>query len=64
MKSEHLMKYLAMKTVTKTKTMIERMREIRDQVSQDIMNMSLEEERAYLSEQIEKLKQKRDKAKR
>lgn len=53
-----------MKTVTKTKTMIERMREIRDQVSQDIMNMSLEEERAYLSEQIEKLKQKRDKAKR
>lgn len=53
-----------MKTVTKTKTMIERMREIRDQVSQDIMNMSLEEERAYLSEQIEKLKQKRDKEKR
>ena len=53
-----------MKTATKTKTMVERMREIRDQVSKDIMNMSLEEERAYLSEQLKKLKEKRDKANR
>ncbi|MEQ8881020.1 MAG: hypothetical protein RLQ12_15360, partial [Cyclobacteriaceae bacterium] len=63
-KSERLTKYLEMKTATKTKTMVERMREIRDQVSQDIINMSLEEERAYLSEQINKLKEKRDKANR
>ena len=39
--------------------MVERMREIRDQVSQDIMNMSLAEERTYLSEQLRKLKAER-----
>mgnify|MGYP006873875664 CR=1 FL=1 len=39
--------------------MVEQMREIRDQVSHDIMNMSLKEERAYLAEQLEKLKAKR-----
>lgn len=38
------------------------MREIRNQVSQDIMNMSLAEERVYLAEQIKKLKSKREKA--
>lgn len=38
------------------------MREIRNQVSHDIMNMSLVEERAYLSEQIQKLKAKRKEA--
>jgi len=50
-----------MKTVTNTQTMIEQMREIRDQVSQDIMNMSLTEERAYLSKELKKLKSKRQK---
>ena len=42
--------------------MIERMREIRNEVSHDIMNMSLKEERSYLSEQLKKLKAKRKKA--
>lgn len=50
-----------MKTATSTQTMVERMREIRDQVSHDIMNMSLAEERAYLAEQLKKLKSKRKK---
>ncbi|MEQ8904006.1 hypothetical protein [Ekhidna sp.] len=53
-----------MKTATKTQTMVERMREIRDQVSHDIMNMSLTEERAYLAEQLKKLKAKHKKANR
>jgi predicted oxidoreductase len=53
-----------MKTATSTQTMVERMREIRDQVSHDIMNMSLKEERAYLAEQLKKLKAKRKKANR
>ncbi len=42
--------------------MVERMREIRDQVSHDIMNMSIAEERAYLADQLKKLKSKREKA--
>ena len=53
-----------MKAATSTQTMVERMREIRDQVSQDIMNMSLTEERTYLAEQLRKLKAKREKANR
>lgn len=59
MRFGHRMKYLEMKTANKTQTMVERMREIRDQVSSDIMNMSLTEERAYLAEQLKKLKAKR-----
>ena len=62
MRSEHRTKYLEMKTAIRTQTMVERMREIRKQVSHDIMNMSLVEERAYLSEQLQKLKAKRKKA--
>lgn len=42
--------------------MIQRMREIRDQVSHEIMNMSLEEERAYITEELKKLKSERKKA--
>lgn len=53
-----------MKTATSKQTMVEHMREIRDQVSHEIMNMSLAEERAYISEQLKKLKAKRKKAKR
>jgi len=48
-----------MKVVTKKQSMVEKMREIRDQVSHDIMHMSLAQERAYLSEQLQKLKAKR-----
>ena len=39
--------------------MTERMREIRDQVSLDIIDMSLEEEKAYLRKQLKTLKNKR-----
>ncbi len=53
-----------MKTANRMQTMLERMREIRDEVSNDIMNMSLAEERAYLAEQLKKLKAKRKKANR
>ncbi len=52
-----------MKATTKTQKMVERMREIRDQVSRDIMNMSVAEEQAYLSEQLKMLKEKRSKNK-
>lgn len=45
-----------MKAETKTKSMVERMREIREQVSKDIMDLTLEEERAYISDQLKKLK--------
>lgn len=46
--------------ITKNQTIVERMREIRDQLSHDIMNMSLAEEQAHLSEQLQKLKTKRE----
>ena len=39
--------------------MVQRMREIRDQVSHDIMNMSFTEEKTYIAEQLKKLKAKR-----
>ena len=58
------MKYLEMKTANRTQSMVDRMREIRDEVSSDIMNMSLAEQRAYLAEQLKKLKAKRKKANR
>ena len=48
-----------MKTATKKQTMVERMREIRDEVSHKIMNMSLEEERQYIQRQLDELKRKR-----
>ncbi|MEQ8471205.1 MAG: hypothetical protein RIC35_08465 [Marinoscillum sp.] len=48
-----------MKTANKTKKMVERMREIRDEVSHKIMNMSLEEERKYVQQQLDELKRKR-----
>ena len=43
----------------KEPTMIERMRAIRDEVSQDIMWMSLSEERSYISTELLKLKSER-----
>lgn len=53
-----------MKTATNAQTMVERMREIREEVSQDIMNMTLTEERAYIAEKLQKLKAGRKKANR
>lgn len=42
-----------------SKTMVERMRKIRDQVSNEIMNMSLEEQKAYVKKQLSELKNRR-----
>ncbi len=53
-----------MKIATRSNTMIQRMREIRDQISREIMNMSWAEERAYISEELKKLKAERKKANR
>lgn len=53
------MKFLAMKKTNKSTKMVERMREIRDQVSIEIMNMSLEEEKAYIKQQLNDLKNRR-----
>ncbi len=39
--------------------MVERMREIRDQLSREIMNMSFEEEKTYIRQQLIELKNKR-----
>jgi len=39
--------------------MVERMREIRDLVSKEIMNMSLEEEKVYIKQQLNELKNRR-----
>ena len=41
------------------KKMTEQMREIRNQVSVEIMNMSLEEEKAYLQRRLQALKNER-----
>lgn len=40
-------------------TMVERMREIRNQLSIKIMNMSFEEENTYIRKQLIELKNKR-----
>ena len=53
-----------MKIATRKQTMVERMKEIRDQVSHDIMNFSLNEEKAYLLDELKKLKAERNKMKK
>gem|GEM_PF-1749426 len=53
------MKYLVMKKINKSTKMVERMREIRDLVSKEIMNMSLEEEKVYIKQQLNELKNRR-----
>ena len=45
-----------MKTKDKTVRTIERMREIRDQLSLEIMNMSLMEEKEFIERELKKLK--------
>jgi hypothetical protein len=41
--------------------MVERMREIREQVSHEIMNLSLKQEKAYIFDALKKLKAERKK---
>jgi hypothetical protein len=50
-----------MKTANRTQTMVERMREIREQVSHEIMNLSLKQEKAYIFDELKKLKAERKK---
>jgi hypothetical protein len=50
-----------MKATTEKIKMIDRMREIREELSKEIMNMSFAEEKIYLSEQLKKFKAKREK---
>ena len=45
------------------KSSVQVMRDIRDRLSQDIMDMTYEEEQEYLKRKIEKLKAKRKKQK-
>ena len=47
-----------MKTTAIEKRMVKKMREIRDSLNLEIMNMTFEEEKAYLKTQLEKLKSK------
>lgn len=47
-----------MKTTAIEKGMVQKMREIRDSLNVEIMNMTFEEEKTYIKSQIEKLKSK------
>ena len=42
--------------------MVKMMREIRDQFSSEIQDMTLEEQKAYVKKQVDELKKKREKA--
>lgn len=46
-----------MKTIEKN--MVKQMRAIRDQLNKDFENMNYEEEKAYIKQELEKLKRKR-----
>ncbi|MCB9034602.1 MAG: hypothetical protein H6553_12250 [Chitinophagales bacterium] len=48
-----------METIIVKPNLVKMMRDIRDQFSLDILDMSLEEQRAYIKKQIEELKKKR-----
>jgi hypothetical protein len=48
-----------MKTQRIKTGIVHKMREIRDRVSLDIMNMSLDEEKNFIKEQLSELKKKR-----
>jgi hypothetical protein len=52
-------KYSNMKTEKKTKSMVQRMREIREKVSQEIINLSLEDEKKFIEKRLNELKKKK-----
>lgn len=45
-------------TIDKKKTMVEKMREIRENLSLEIMDMTFEQEKEFIKKQLEKLKKK------
>ncbi len=47
-----------MKTTAIEKGMVQKMREIRDSLNVEIMNMTFEEEKAFIKSQLEKLRAK------
>jgi|GEM_PF-3502181 len=51
-----------METITVKPNMVKMMREIRDQLSSEILDMPSERQSTYIKEQIEELKKKRKKA--
>ncbi len=53
------MKFLIMATTKNKPNIVKLMREIRNQFSLEIIDMSLEEEKAYIKKQMRELKQKR-----
>lgn len=58
-KLEHQKKFLIMKTQRSKTGIVHKMREIRDKVSFDIMEMSLDEEKNFIKKQLSELKRKR-----
>lgn len=42
--------------------MVKKMRQIREQISSEIINMTLDEQKGYIKNQIDELKKKREKA--
>ena len=57
---EHQEKFLIMKTQQSKPGIVKAMRQIRDKFSNEIMEMTLAEEKAYIKEQIAKIKLKRE----
>ena len=51
------MKFLEMKTIEKQGS-IKKMREIRDQLNKQFVDMTYEEEKKYIKKELEKLKRK------
>lgn len=47
-----------MKTTVIEKGMVQKMREIRDSLNVEIMNMTFDEEKAFINEQLKKLRAK------
>jgi len=51
-----------METITVKPNMVKKMRQIRNQISSEILNMTLEEQKEYIKKEIDELKKKREKA--
>ncbi len=61
MKSEHPKRFLTMKTITAKPDLVKKMREIRDKLSLEIMDMSLEQEQEFLKSQLAEIKSRKHK---
>lgn len=59
MKYEHRKKYLIMKTKSNKTELVKKMREIRDKLSHEIMDLTFEQEKEYIKNQLVQLKLKK-----